>query len=92
MTTTEIQPAFDADLQPIGYALAAELMSTYASRLALPSGPDLFGWELAPQAHDGAIPAGPAADWATDRAYRSGPIATPDGSHGRWHGEATTAS
>jgi hypothetical protein len=75
MTTTEIQPAFDADLQPIGYALAAELVSTYASRLALPSGPDLFGWELAPPAHDGTIPAGPAADWATDRARGSGPIA-----------------
>jgi hypothetical protein len=75
MTTTEIQPAFDADLQPIGYALAAELVSTYASRLALPSGPDLFGWELAPQAHDGAIPTGPAADWATARARGSGPIA-----------------
>jgi hypothetical protein len=56
MTTTEIQPAFDADLQPIGYALAAELVGTYASRLALRAGPDLFGWELAPQADDGAIP------------------------------------
>jgi len=74
MTTTEIQPAFDADLQPIGYALAGELVGTEPSRVTLPSGPDLFGWELAPQAHDGAIPAGPAADWATDRARRSGPI------------------
>jgi hypothetical protein len=90
MTTTEIQPAFDADLQPIGYALAAELVSTYASRLALPSGPDLFGWELAPQAHDGAIPAGPAALIGPQTAPVA-PDRSPDGSHGRWHGEATTA-
>jgi hypothetical protein len=75
MTITEIQPAFDGDLQPMGYALAAELVGMHGSRLTLPSGPDLFGWELAPQAHDGAIPTGLAADRATNHARRSGPIA-----------------
>jgi len=75
MTTTHIQPAFDADLQPIGYALAAELLGTGVSRSALPSGPDLFGWELAASAHDGAIPTGPAADRAANHARRSGPVA-----------------
>jgi hypothetical protein len=75
MTTTEIQPAFDADLQPIGYALAGELVGTDLSRVALPSGPDLFGWELAPRAHDGAVLTRPAADWATAYARRSGPMA-----------------
>jgi len=74
MTTTEIRPAFDADLQPIGYALAAELVGT-ACRVTLPPGPDLFGWELAPQAHDGAILTGPATDWVTDQARRSGSMA-----------------
>jgi hypothetical protein len=75
MTTTEIQPAFDADLQPIGYALAGELVGTEPSRVTLPSGPDLFGWELAPRAHDGAVLTRPAADWATAYARRSGPMA-----------------
>ena len=75
MTTIEIQPAFDADLQPIGYALAAELVGTDASWVSLPSGPDLFGWEPAPQAPDDALPTGPAADWATDPARRSRPMA-----------------
>ena len=75
MTTTEIQPVFDADLQPIGYALAAELVDTGASWAPLPSGPDLFGWELAPQAPDDALPTGPAADWATDAARCSRPMA-----------------
>jgi hypothetical protein len=75
MTTTEIQLAFDADLQPIGYALATELVGTDASRITLPAGPDLIGWELAPQPHDGGIPTGSAADWATGHARRSGAIA-----------------
>jgi hypothetical protein len=73
MTTTEIQPAFDADLQPIGYALAAELVGT-ACRVTLPSGPDLFGWELAPRAHHGAVLTRPAADWAIAYSRHSGPM------------------
>jgi hypothetical protein len=74
MTTTEIQPTFDADLQPIGYALAAELVGTDASWVTPPSEPDLFGWELAPQAPDDALPTRPAAEWATDPARRSRPM------------------
>ena len=74
MTTTEIQPAFDAELQPIGYALAAELLGVGASGLTLPLGPDLFGWELASPVHEGVSPTGPAADRATSHARRSGPI------------------
>ena len=72
MTTTEIQPAFDADLQPIGYTLAAQFVGTDMSRVILPSGPDLFGWELATRAHDRAILTGPAPGWVTDH---SGPMA-----------------
>jgi hypothetical protein len=60
MRSTEVLPAFDAALQPIGYALAAELLAGPASlpvRPAHPSGSpavlDLFGWELA------------AADWCS---------------------------
>ena len=48
-TRAEILPAFDAALQPIGYALAAELLSTPSTPThmpALPVEPDLFGWEL----------------------------------------------
>jgi hypothetical protein len=73
MTTTEIQPAFDAELQPIGYALAAELLGPDASRPALPSGPDLFGWELALPAR--VSPTRPAADRAAGHTRRTGPIA-----------------
>lgn len=51
MTTIEIQPAFDPAFQPIGYALAAELLTLTPSPPDLPVGPDLFGWELAAAAH-----------------------------------------
>jgi hypothetical protein len=44
MTTIEIRPEFDPTLQPIGYALAAELLTDAVPEL--PIGPDLFGWEL----------------------------------------------
>jgi len=47
MTTIEIQPAFDPALQPIGYALAAELLTCAPPAAELPAAPDLFGWELA---------------------------------------------
>jgi len=63
MTTTEIHPAFDPTLQPIGYALAAELLTLAPPLAELPAAADLFGWELA----DTARPAS-AADAASDRA------------------------
>ena len=66
MTRTEISPAFDPPLQPIGYALASELLAdgmtielppapavsvAHSARLDLFSAPpDLFGWEWAPVA------------------------------------------
>jgi len=49
MTRTDILPAFDAALQPIGYALAAELLATPSTHPHYPAQPaetDLFGWEL----------------------------------------------
>jgi hypothetical protein len=58
MISTDIRPAFDADLQPIGFALAAELLANSAPRPALPAGPDLFGWELAAPAHSEPPPVG----------------------------------
>ena len=54
MTRTEIRPAFDPALQPIGYALASELLAedmtievppARAVPVALSAPPDLFGWE-----------------------------------------------
>ena len=54
MTRTEIPPAFDPTLHPIGYALASELLAkgmtidvppAPAVPAALPTPPDLFGWE-----------------------------------------------
>lgn len=63
MTSTKIHLSFDADLQPIGYALATELVGTDASWIALPQGRDLFGWELGPQPH-GATPTGSPTRWA----------------------------
>ena len=54
MTRTEIRPAFDPALHPIGYALASELLAEGtivdvppmpAALLALSAPPDLFGWE-----------------------------------------------
>jgi hypothetical protein len=71
MTSIEIQLAFDADLQPIGYALATEFAGTDLSRGPLPSAPDLFGWELAPRP-DGDTPTELAADGATGHASRFG--------------------
>jgi hypothetical protein len=74
MTTTQIDLAFDADLQPIGYARTTELVRTDLARETLPAGPDLFGWELAPQ-RVAATPTDSPADWAPDHAGRSGAIA-----------------
>ena len=54
MTRTEIRPAFDPALHPIGYALASELLAegtivdvppTPAAVLAVSEPLDLFGWE-----------------------------------------------
>jgi hypothetical protein len=54
MIRTEIRPAFDPALQPIGYALASELLAAgmtfevspvRAVPVALSAPPDLFGWE-----------------------------------------------
>jgi hypothetical protein len=51
MTRTEIRPAFDPTLQPIGYALASELLvegktiEVPPAHAALCAPPDLFGWE-----------------------------------------------
>lgn len=54
MTRTEIRPAFDPALQPIGYALASELLAedmtievppARAVPIAGCAPPDLFGWE-----------------------------------------------
>ena len=63
MTRTEISPAFDPALQPIGYALASELLGDgmtievppapavpvahSAPPDMLSAPPDLFGWEWA---------------------------------------------
>jgi hypothetical protein len=54
MTRTEIRPAFDPTLHPIGYALASELLAeglaievhpALAVPVALSAPSDLFGWE-----------------------------------------------
>jgi hypothetical protein len=49
MIRTEIRPAFDPALHPIGHALASELlaagMTFEVSPVALSAPPDLFGWE-----------------------------------------------
>lgn len=62
MTTIEIQPAFDPTLQPIGYALAAELLTVAPPPGELAAGRDLFGWELAATAYTTRTAGRDAAD------------------------------
>jgi len=73
MTTIKIQPAFDPTLQPIGYALAAELLILDPTGPELAAGPDLFGWELAAAAHTTETTAIDAATVRADSAQRARP-------------------
>jgi hypothetical protein len=73
MTTIKIQPAFDPTLQPIGYALAAELLTLAPPGPELAAGPDLFGWELPAAAHTTETTAIDAATGRADPPQRARP-------------------